>query len=495
MRDVPALRLRTVNEAPVREDGAFVLYWMIAARRPHWNHALDHAVARAAALDRPLVVLEPLRVGYEWASDRLHRFVLEGMAANREAFADSAVRYYPYVEPEAGAGSGLLETLGSHAAEVVTDEFPAFFLPRMIAAAGRKLPVRLTAVDGNGLLPLRATDRVFPTAYAFRRFLQKTLRAHLAHPPKAHPLRGVSLPRASVPRDVLDRWPEAPAAWLRGEDLGDLPIDHRVAPVPGLPGGHVAAEERLAAFVEERLPRYAEDRNDPSDEAASGLSPYLHFGHVSAHRILDAVGGREDLDPASLPDKGDGSRRGWWGLSEEAEGFLDQLATWRELGFNFCHHRGEDAASFDALPPWAIETLEEHASDERPYVYSLDEFDRAATHDEIWNAAQRQLRTEGRIHNYLRMLWGKKILHWTESPREAAAVMIELNNRYAIDGRDPNSYSGIFWTLGRYDRPWGPERKVFGKIRYMSSDNTRRKLKLGPYLDRYGDQPDLFGGA
>jgi len=146
-----------------------------------------------------------------------------------------------------------------------------------------------------------------------------------------------------------------------------------------------------------------------------------------------------------------------------------------------------DHREYESLPDWALQTLEAHAADARPHLYSLEEFQAAATHDELWNAAQRQLLRDGIIHNYLRMLWGKKILEWTPHPRDAARIMIELNNRYAIDGRDPNSYSGIYWCLGRYDRPWGPERPVFGKIRYMTSRNTARKLRLREYLERYGD--------
>ena len=160
--------------------------------------------------------------------------------------------------------------------------------------------------------------------------------------------------------------------------------------------------------------------------------------------------------------------------------------TWRELGYGFCFHR-PDYADFESLPDWARKTLADHEDDERPAVYDLRAFETASTHDEIWNAAQRELVARGRIHNYLRMLWGKKILHWSRSPREALAVMIELNNKYAIDGRDPNSYSGIFWVLGRFDRAWGPERPVFGKVRYMTSESTRRKLRLKGYLERWGD--------
>ena len=154
--------------------------------------------------------------------------------------------------------------------------------------------------------------------------------------------------------------------------------------------------------------------------------------------------------------------------------------TWRELGYNMSSHR-DDYDQYESLPDWVQATLAKHEGDPREQVYSLDEFATAATHDPLWNAAQTQLVREGRIHNYLRMLWGKKILEWSATPRDALATMIELNNRYALDGRNPNSYSGIFWTLGRYDRPWGPERPIFGSVRYMSSDNTRKKLRANDY--------------
>jgi deoxyribodipyrimidine photo-lyase len=181
------------------------------------------------------------------------------------------------------------------------------------------------------------------------------------------------------------------------------------------------------------------------------------------------------------------------------EGFLDQVVTWRELGFNMCALNPENYARYDSLPPWAQATLGKHAADPRKYRYGLKEFAEGRTHDQLWNAAQGQLVAEGRIHNYLRMLWGKKILEWTDSPADALAIMVELNNRYALDGRDPNSYSGIFWTLGRYDRPWAPERPVFGTVRYMSSENTARKMPVRSYIRRYapvagrtGEQPALL---
>lgn len=486
MRDVPSLRIRALNGAAERRDGRYVLYWMTAARRLGWNFALQRAVEAANRRGEPVVILEALRVGYDWASDRLHAFVLDGMREHEAALRDrTGVRYFPYVEAAVDEGSGLLEALAAEASLVVTDDWPCFFVPRMQAAAAAKIAVRLEAVDGNGLYPMRDTRRVFPVAHAFRRHLQKTLAPHLERLPAERPLDALtSSVRPGLPQALGDRWPDASSA-LRdgGPDLSSLPIDHAVGPVDR-PGGTDAARRRLAGFLDEDLSRYGERRNEPEADAASGLSPWLHFGHVSAHEIFAAIARREEWSPASLSDEVDGKRHGWWGLSEPAEAFLDELVTWREIGFNRCAHT-DDYDRYESLPDWARETLAEHASDEREHVYDLAAFDAAATHDELWNAAQVQLRREGRIHNYLRMLWGKKILHWTESPRDALAVMVELNNRYALDGRDPNSWSGIFWCLGRYDRAWGPERPVFGKVRYMSSDSTRRKYEVDGYIARY----------
>lgn len=485
---VPEDRIRAVNAKPASDDGDYVLYWMTAFRRTRWNFSLERAVEWSSRLGKPLLVLEAIRAGYRWASDRLHRFVLDGMLDNAARLARLPALYYPYLEPEPGAGRGLLGALGARACVIVTDDYPAFFLPRMIEAAAAASPIRLEAVDSNGLLPLRAAERAYPTAYAFRRFLQRELPSHLASPPEPDPLEGVTLPRLDGPTPaILERWPRA---WGEGADgsaadvpdLSQLPIDHEVKPVD-YPGGARAGARVLRDFLVSRLDRYAGERNQPDAEATSGLSPYLHFGHVSAHQAFAAVASREGWNAECLGEP-KGSRQGWWGMSEPAEGFLDELVTWREVGFNR-HAHAPSPEGLESLPDWARQTLAEHESDPRPHLYSLEQFERAATHDALWNAAQNQLVREGRIHNYLRMLWGKKVLHWTPTPREAFEVMVELNNKYAVDGRDPNSYTGILWILGAYDRAWGPERPVFGKVRYMSSKNTERKLRVGDYLDRY----------
>jgi len=484
LNGVPQARLRAANRRPVGADGRWVLYWMVTARRPRFNFALERAAAWSRHLGLPLVVLEALRSDYPWASDRLHRFVLDGMADNVAAFEQGPALYYPYVEPEPGAGRGLLEALASSAAVVVTDHFPTFFVPRMVTAAARRLPVLVETVDGNGLLPLDLADREFATAHAFRRFLQRHLADHLEPLPLADPLADLPEERARMPAEVLRSWPPAPRPRLVGPQLlKALPIDHDVPAAP-VRGGFRAAATVLDVFLKERLGDYSELARQPDADATSGLSPYLHFGHVAVHEVFVEVMRRAHWTIEDVSGPADGRRSGWWGARASVEQFLDQLVTWRELGYQFCHHR-PDHDRYTSLPDWARRTLAEHAADPREHLYSCDELAAAATHDHLWNAAQRQLTREGRLHTYLRMLWGKKILEWSPDPETALATMIELNNRYALDGRDPNSTSGIFWVLGRHDRPWGPERPIFGKVRYMSSANTARKLRVAEYLERY----------
>jgi deoxyribodipyrimidine photo-lyase len=481
---IPVLRLSLLNDRPPKAEGEFVVYWMTTARRTRWSFALQRAVGWARELKRPLVIIEVLPCGGHWDSDRHHGFVLQGMKENARQLANAPVLYYPYAEPQPGECRRLFAAVGDRACTVVTDDYPiALSAVKTIEA---ELSVRVESIDGNGLLPLRAGGRTFPTAYAFRRFLQRTLREHLLDAPRSDPLVRVELPRlTSLPPPITRRWPAASPRLLSGEAalLAALPIDHSVPAVQAA-GGAAAARAHWRTFLTTKLASYSEGRNQPQIEATSGLAPYLHLGHISVHEVFHSLARQEGWSPGKLAEKATGSRKGWWGMSEPAEAFLDQLVTWREVGFNCCTYRS-DYDEYRSLPPWAKATLAKHARDNRPHVYTLDEFTAARTYDRLWNAAQRQLVTEGRIHNYLRMLWGKKILEWTASPREALNIMVELNNRYALDGQDPNSYSGIFWILGRYDRPWGPERPVFGTVRYMGSESTARKVRVREYIRRY----------
>jgi deoxyribodipyrimidine photo-lyase len=487
--DVPADRLRHVGDRPANTGGAFVLYWMIANRRTRYNFSLQRAVDWAKELKKPLVVFEALRAGYPWACDRIHAFVIQGMLDNAAAFSGKPVTYWPYLEPKPGDGSGALAALARQACVVISDDFPCFFLPRMVESAARQIPVRLELVDSNGLFPMRATERIFARAFDFRRHLQKNLLPHLEEVPLAEPSRSLKLPVHQLEASFRNRWPAADLdGFSRGlTGLKDFPINHRVKTVNYL-GGSKAAAAQLGLFLRDRLDRYHEDRNQPEQEIASGLSPWLHFGHISAHDVFATVTRSCGWTPENVSAKVTGSNTGWWGAPPAVESFFDELITWRELGYNLCSHT-DNYDQYESLPDWARATLDLHARDPRPWNYSPEQLEQSQTHDPLWNAAQVQLVREGRIHNYLRMLWGKKILEWSPSPREALARLIELNNKYATDGRNPNSYSGIFWVLGRYDRPWGPERPIYGQIRYMTSENTARKVKVRDYIRKYSKEP------
>ncbi len=488
----PESRIRRLNGAAVEPSGEFVLYWMTTARRTRSNFGLQRALEVATELKRPLVVLEALRCDYPWANARLHRFILDGMASNTAAFAGRRLIYHPYVEDSPGAGRGLIAALGRHACAIVTDWYPAFFLPRMAEAAAAQVSVRMESVDSNGIIPVSEHGRAFPTARGYRAYMQRVLKDHVREVPDPDPTSALARdwPVADLPAQIISRWPAADAALLRrdGSALGRLPIDHSVAPVATV-GGSAAAALALREFLKHRLARYGEDHNHPDLEASSRLSPYLHFGQISSHDVFAALMTQERWTTRRVGSGASGAREGWWGVSPSAEMFLDQLLVWRELAFNgSAWTPGFD--SYEALPGWARQTLEAHLDDPRPHRYSLKTLDAAETHDDVWNAAQRELKREGWFHGYMRMLWGKKILEWSAHPAEALASMEHLMNRYSLDGRDPVSYASFGWVLGRYDRPW-PERPVFGTVRCMTSDSARRKLKMKTYLRKYGSPDPL----
>jgi deoxyribodipyrimidine photo-lyase len=475
-------RLRRLNAHPTRTAGDYVLYWAQAYRRLSHNHALDYALRCAGELGKPLVVYEGLRLDHPWASARLHRFVLEGMRDNARAAARLGLNYWPFVETPRAPARGLLARLAARSALVVTDDFPCFVVPGQSQALARRTTVPVCAVDSNGIVPRSLLQPAVSAAAHLRPRIHRAFAEAWAH-------RASPRPRFS---DVARKPVEAPFEPWRADDLdafvSSLPIDQAVAPVGDTPGGVRAARARLRSFVERRLRGYAESRSEPaSPEAghASGLSPYLHFGHLSieevAAEVLAATG---DWSPDELRIDARGKREGYFSGNEDANAFLDEALTWRDVGFQWHWTRRKDTARLDAaLPPWALTTLRAHARDTRAFVYSPEQWEAAQTHDPLWNAAQRELVATGVIHNYLRMLWGKKVIEWSRTPDEAYRTLEHLNNKYALDGRDPNSYTGILWCFGLFDRPWPPERPVLGTVRYMSSENTARKFRVKPYLE------------
>ena len=446
-------------------------------------------MAVANTLQKPLLIYEGLNVDYPWACDRFHHFILEGMREHRDYFNHEnikGVRYVPFVESEVGHGKGLIYALAENACGIISDEFPVFIIREHNERVANKITIPFITIDSNGIIPLGVTDKDPYSAYLFRKVMQKHVVEALRYPPVKQPLLDLkdwgqfNLPVGFNDRYVFD---ERQLDRL-DEFISSLPINHEIAKVNRV-GTRAEALERMNHFVEYKLARYDEDRNHPDLRGGSGLSPWLHFGKISSFEVVEKVLTKQPANWRMEDSESNGGKNsGFFRGHSYVESFLDELITWREVGFQFAHHR-PDYDRFDSLPDWAKKTMSEHDQDPREHVYTLEELAQSKTHDPIWNAAQTELRTQGIMHNYLRMLWGKKIIEWTGSHEQALDVLIELNNRYALDGRDPNSYSGIFWCLGRFDRAW-QERTIFGKLRYMSSDSTSKKVKLKQYLQTYG---------
>ncbi len=492
MKNFNSDRVFKRNENEPNPDGDYVLYWMQINRRFHYNFALEYAVGWANKLDKPLLILEAFSCDYPWATDRSHTFMMQGMKEHLDYATDQELNYVSFVEEKPGQYENLLKDLASNASVLVTDEYPVFIMRKRNETYPEEMNLPYITVDSNGLIPLGLTDKDPYSAYFFRKIMQKHFIEAYTNPPKQNPLDELEN-ESSVDLDdsLFDDLPDAKEA------LDDIPgfiskldIDHDVHPID-IHGGRSAATGMLGQFIKNALLEYDDKRNDPDEKKTSQLSPWLHFGKISEHEIVQAVLEHQpegwDLDKITFNK---GSTGGFFNGDPNVDGFLDEVITWREVGYHFAHHR-PDYDQISSLPDWVQKTMDEHRDDPREYIYSYDEFKNSQTHDEIWNAAQTQLREEGIIHNYLRMLWGKKVIEWTPDYETAAEYLIDLNNTYAIDGRDPNSYSGIFWCLGRFDRAW-QERPIFGKLRYMTSESTRRKVKLKQYLDKYGNQKSLI---
>lgn len=491
MRKVNNKRVFKRNDHDPDPDGDFVVYWMQSDHRFKYCYALEYAVEWANRLGKPLVIFEELKCDYPWASDRIHTFYLQGMDENAEIAKEKKANYVPVVERNPGQSEKFWKKFFKKACCIITDEFPVYFIRDRNASLGNQFNFMVATVDSNGIIPLGLTDKAPYNAYFFRKIMQRNFVECYTAPPRENPLTqlenksiiSLTKRREEIRQTSLERM-KNPQNFI-----GNLSIRHDVTPVK-LKGTRKFALSKLGSFIQYGLSKYDDKRNDPDENATSGMSPWLHFGKVSEYEIVKAVLKHQpknwDLDNITFNG---GSTGGFFNGDTNVDSFLDEVITWREVGFHFAHHE-PNYNQFETLPDWARKTLTKHKGDAREWNYSLEEFAQSKTHDQIWNAAQTQLREEGIMHNYLRMLWGKKVIEWTPDPKTALEYLIELNNLYAIDGRDPNSYSGIFWCFGRFDRAW-QERKIFGKIRYMTSDSTRRKVKLKSYLEKYGNQEQL----
>ena len=454
---VPLERIRRLNDRPERHGAEFVLYWIQMYHRAEQNWALTAAIEAANRFGVPLVVYHGLGCTYPHANDRIHRFVLEGVTELKERFARRGILYNFYLRRRHADPNDLLYRLARRAAVVVTDDFPAFFLPAQTTRVAGKLDVAMWAVDSNGVVPLAAIPGEQYGAYTLRPKIRRVLSEHLRPIPEPSPTRDSLALALDVPESRIA------GATIEAEISGSH-IDHVVRPSVVYHGGYREAQRRLERFVAGPLHSYATARNQPGGETTSRLSPYLHFGQISVQEIALAV---RSATRAPQADR---------------DAFLEELIVRRELGYNFCRFSSSHR-SLAALPAWAQATLSAHAVDPRPFLYSPEEFETARTHDYLWNAIQAELLTTGLMFGYYRMYWGKKIIEWSRSPAEAQATMIGLHEKYALDGRNANTYSNILWCFGKHDRPWF-ERPVFGKVRYMSLGGMETKTDVAGYVDR-----------
>jgi deoxyribodipyrimidine photo-lyase len=463
------VRVRSLNHFPLRRNGRYVLYWSQMNRRVEQNHALSHAIELANSLSLPVLFYEALGCTYPYANDRMHTFLLEGVPETAKRVRQLGIGYLFHLRKRRSDPNDALYQLASHAAAVVTDDYPVFVASRHNSSAPARVGVPYLAVDSSCIVPMNLMEKREYAAYTIRPKIKKLLPRFLT-PVVLPKIQVCWNPLQALPADFQVEVTEVGGAGDVSRLVAECEIEHTVKPSTAFRGGRKEVESRLSRFLEHSLRRYPNGRNEPSEHATSNMSPYLHFGHVSALELALEV--KRYAAEHKLID----------------EEYLEELIVRRELAFNYCRYTSESEGGpgqLTHLPDWARKTLGEHARDTRNPLYTREEFEKARTHDSLWNATQKEMLFRGKIHGYYRMYWGKKIIEWSPTCQDALETMIYLHDRYALDGRDPNTYTNILWCFGLHDRPW-TERPVFGQIRWMSLDGMKRKTDVDAYLREIG---------
>ena len=448
-------RVQLLNDKSANNDGEYILYWIQMFKRTTHNHALKFAIEQANERRLPLVVYEGLKFYYPWASDRFHTYILEGVEEKRREFKKLGIKYVFYLQKNDESPKQTVAKIAEDAALIVTDDFPCFIIPDHNKAIVRRAAIPVYAVDSNGVIPMSRFEK--------EEFAARTIRPKIK---QLLPDYFVNFKEEKIVIKAGNLKVNCPDTEVNKQNIAELvkqcAIDHSVKPSRIYHGGAANGRKRLKNFVEKILPDYETSRNKPDVDGSSRLSSYLHFGFLSPLEIAFAV--RE----ADVP-------------KAAKEAYLEELIVRRELSYNLTRHNPK-YDSLEALPDWVQKTMREHVVDERPEIFSLEELEFGKTYDELWNASQREMVLTGEMHNYVRMLWGKLIVQWTRNYEEAFAVLEHLNNKYCLDGRNPNSYAGILWCFGKHDRPW-MERPIFGKMRYMTTASTGKKFDSKKYIE------------
>ncbi|ARN55708.1 deoxyribodipyrimidine photo-lyase [Sedimentisphaera salicampi] len=443
-------RITKLNDLSSRENGRYVLYWMHASIRTEENPALEFAVEKANNAGLPAIVMFCLVDKFPQSGRRSYRFMLEGLKEVEKKLAERNIKFILKKNKPTEA----IPQYCAEAESLIFDRGYAYTENRWESVIARRCKCPVFEVDSNVIVPVEtASNKREYSAATLRRKIVPIAENFIAPCEKNEPVKSsLDLDIKSDEFSIHDARPD-----LR-EIAGFKYIGQRLHP-----GGENHAIKRLSDFIENRLENYENSRNDPASDFQSGLSPYLRFGQISPNLIYRKV-----------KDSG-----------KPCEGFLEQILVRRELAFNFVWYT-ENFWRYSALPAWARETLEEQKSAKREYVYKYEELENARTHDKYWNAAQKEMIITGKMHGYMRMYWGKKILEWTNNPKTAFDWALRLNNVYSLDGNDPNSFAGVAWCFGNHDRPW-TKRSIFGSVRYMNARGLERKFNMKSYIDKVNE--------
>lgn len=438
-------RIKYLNNKKL-QNNKYIVYWMQQSQRTSYNNALEYAISESNKYEKPLVVYFGLTNNFPDANIRHYKFMLEGLKEVKKSLEERGISFIlKQITPELGAVD-----ISKKACEVIVDRGYLKIQRKWRKNAAEKIKCKFVQIESDVVVPIEiASNKEEYAASTIRYKINEKKNQYL---------------KAIKAEKYNQRFVEDDFGSIDIKDVSKDKIDESVKPVESFIGGTSQATKHLNLFLKEKINDYQIKRNDPNLDFISNMSPYLHFGQISALYIALSV----------LKNKSLGN-----------ETFLDELIVRRELSMNFVYYNLK-YDFFESLPSWAKISLKKHEKDKRMYIYSLEEFDKAETHDPYWNAAQKQMINTGKMHGYMRMYWGKKIIEWTKKPDDAFNISIHLNNKYELDGRDPNGYTGVAWCFGKHDRPW-KKRPIFGNIRYMNSNGLKRKFDIESYSKKYNN--------
>ena len=449
-------RICRLNHKEIQK-GNYVLYWMQQSQRVEYNHALEYAIQQANALDQGLLVCFGLMDNYPEANLRHYTFMLEGLQETQASLAKNDIK----MVIQRGSPAEVASTLGRKASLIVCDRGYLRHLRAWRAQVARSANCSVAQVESDVVIPIEVVSKKAEyAARTIRPKIHKHLEDYLL------PFKPSRVKKSSLGLKIKSMNFSRTDTFLK-----KLSLDKSIAPVSQFfRGGTSQAKSRLDTFIKKRFQHYVKNRNQPQTDDISHMSPYLHFGQISPLYI-------------ALHIKAAGDRH-----KEAQDAYLEELIVRRELAMNFAYFTPK-YDSYACLPQWAKKTLHEHENDTREYTYTRRQLENADTHDQYWNAAMREMKVSGFMHNYMRMYWGKKILEWSKTPTHAFRTTLAINNKYFLDGRDPNSYAGVAWVFGVHDRAWF-ERPIFGKIRYMAASGLERKCDIRGYVEKINAMSD-----